>query len=101
MDEFEWDLRKNSANIALHQVHFSKAAAIFQNPVITCPDRRRDYGEQRFVSIGFDGDDCYVVVWTKRGANRRLISAWKGGRDERRAYRAVYPGRDPGDEPAR
>jgi len=41
-----------------------------------------------FRSIGIGDDDCFVVVHTQRGSSVRLISAWKGGTDERELYRA-------------
>ncbi|MDY8108344.1 BrnT family toxin [Fulvimarina sp. 2208YS6-2-32] len=72
-------------------VDIVRAARIFENPVLQSADRREDYGEDRFIAIGFVDNEFYVVVWTPRGDRRRLITAWKAGSDERRAYRKRHP----------
>ena len=86
--EFEWDDEKNNANILKHGVDFEDAMLIFETFVLSAEDRRHDYGERRFRSIGVVDDECFVVVHTQRGSSVRLISAWKGGTDERELYRA-------------
>ena len=88
MDEFEWDEAKRVANLEKHSVDILKAARIFRGPTIDVVDRRSAYGEERIRSVGIVGDECYVVVWTWRGRARRLISAWKGGRRDRKKYQA-------------
>lgn len=81
--EFEWDDEKNKANILKQRVSFGRTAFIFQSPILTKVDLRQDYGETRFVSIRIVEDECLVVVHTIRGPKIRIISAWKGGQDER------------------
>ena len=56
-------------------VDIVRASLIFDGPTVERRDDRRDYGEDRFISIGMVGDDCYVVVWTPRGGTIRLITA--------------------------
>jgi len=68
---------------------FSKASALKKK------DRREEYGEKRFVAIGLVEDECFVLVWAHRGNKRRLITAWKGGRDERQDYEDSHAGRNP------
>ena len=85
--DFEWDNNKLEENLEKHGVDFLKAMLIFESAVSTLEDKRKDYGEQRFVSIGMVGKDCIVVVHTPRGEKTRLISAWNGGSDEERKYR--------------
>jgi uncharacterized protein len=86
--EFEWDDEKYLANLTKHGVDFVEAMLIFENDVLTVEDARQNYGEQRFRSIGLVDGNCFVVVHTQRGDARRLISAWKGGSDERDNYRS-------------
>ena len=50
--EFEWDEAKNQTNILKHGIGFETAKGIFEGTVATSPDRRRDYGEERRISIG-------------------------------------------------
>ena len=49
---FEWDEDKNRANVIKHGIDFEIARRIFDGPVLTRHDRRRNYGEERHVSIG-------------------------------------------------
>lgn len=86
--EFEWDERKRRETLALRGVDLLVAALIFEGPVLTRRDDRRDYGEARFLSLGMVGDECFVVVHAERGDVVRLITAWKGGRRERDRYAA-------------
>ena len=65
---------------------FIDAVKIFSNAVLEWVDRRQDYGEERLISIGVDEEECFVVVSTWRGETRRIISAWKAGRDEKGTY---------------
>lgn len=88
--EYEWDEAKRQANLVKHEVDFRVAALIFEGPFVEEPDNRPDYGEDRFLAIGCFGDQCFVVTYTKRGNAIRLISAWKGGRRDRRKYQAVH-----------
>ena len=97
--DFEWDERKRKANIEKHKVDFVYAALIFENAVLTKRDDRNDYGEPRYIAIGLVDEACFVVVYTLREPNIiRLISAWKGGTDERETYQKSIPERDSQNE---
>jgi uncharacterized protein len=98
---FEWDDEKYLANLTKHGVDFVEAMLIFENEVLTVEDTRQDYGEQRFRSIGLVDGNCFVVVHTQRGDAKRLISAWKGGADERDNYRSHVLERSKGENSTR
>ena len=83
---FEWDEEKRTTNLAKHGIDFVLAAKIFRNPTIEQTDDRADYGEERLTAVGHWKDEVLVVVYTWRGANRRLISAWKAGTNDKEAY---------------
>lgn len=90
--EFEWDEAKNQANIRKHGVSFEIANRIFARPVLTSPDRRKNYGEDRYVSIGQVGHAAVIVVThTGRGGRIRLISARPASRKERKLYYEQTP----------
>ena len=74
------------------------AALIFEGKVLTRLDDRRDYGEERLISLGVVDDECFVVIHTERDGLTRLITAWKGGRDERAQYEAGIARRHKADE---
>ena len=83
---FEWDEEKDRTNRAKHGIGFEEAEVIFAGPVLTAPDDRQDYGEERFISTGQLGSLVVVVVHTSRSGHVRLISARMANRKERQTY---------------
>ena len=84
---FEWDVAKNQTNIRKHGVRFETAQRIFEGPVLTWIDDRKDYGEDRYISVGkVESVALVVVAHTSRDDRNRLISARPSGRKERQAY---------------
>lgn len=92
--DFEWDERKRTANLAKHGIDFVRAARIFQNPILERLDDRADYGEERRIALGHWEENVLIVVYTWRGENRRIISAWKAGKDEQEYYQNLVRGQD-------
>ncbi|QRG08736.1 BrnT family toxin [Xanthobacter dioxanivorans] len=60
--DFEWDETKRRAVIQKHAVDFVYAALIFDGYTLTWIDDRKDYGEERKISIGLIDEECFVVV---------------------------------------
>jgi len=85
----EWDERKRQSNLEDHGVDFADAALIFENPVLDAEDVRADYGERRYRALGEADGEFFMVAYTWRGENRRIISAWKVDDDGKRRYQAV------------
>ena len=84
---FEWDEDKNRANIQKHKIDFADIPAIFSGPMLVELDEREDYGEERWIGIGFLRDIVVVVVFTERRQDTiRIISARKASKHERRRY---------------
>ena len=79
---WDWDEAKRQANLAKHGVDFDLINQFEWDTAQTEPDRRFDYGEDRFESIGHIGDRLYVAVYTPRGNRRRLISLRKANSRE-------------------
>ena len=63
-----WDETKRLANLAKHGVDFAVAQGFDWETALTAVDDRRDYGEGRFISIGYVGLRLHVMVWTPRCA---------------------------------
>ena len=82
--EFEWAEDKRLKVMRERGVDFVDVALIFEHPVWTRPDNRRDYSEQRWRSVGMVDDACYVAIHTRRGMKIRLVTACNAGRDEER-----------------
>ena len=94
--EFEWDPRKERANIGKHGVSFQEALSAFADPCsIEIPDPDHSADEERFVLIGRSHvHRLLVVVHTERGDRIRIISARLATRRERLAHEE--PWSDPG-----
>lgn len=86
---FEWDEEKREANLVKHGVDFGRMPALFDGPTVEIVDRRQDYGETRITCLGEIEGRVYVVAYTWRGANRRIISARKANAREQRTYYAL------------
>jgi uncharacterized DUF497 family protein len=84
--EFEWDPAKSDRNRHERGFDFATAALIFDGPVQTAVDERRDYGEERVIAIGEIAGEVIVVVYTDRGQIRRIISARRANRRERAVW---------------
>lgn len=85
--QFEWDDAKNLENIRKHQIDFTDVSEMFDSPMLIEEDERFDYGEERWLGIGFLGNGVAVVVWTERRGNViRIISARKANRYERKRF---------------
>ena len=63
-----------------------RAGEVFDGPTLTVEDDRRDYGEARFITIGFLDDAMVVLVWTPRNNGYRIISMRKANERERKLY---------------
>lgn len=85
--EFEWDEDKNQANIRKHDFDFSDAWQLFESPMLIAPDVREDYGEDRWVGIGFLQTRVVVVVYVERRQDTlRIISLRKAQKYERQQF---------------
>lgn len=85
--KFEWDEEKNKENIRKHGFDFADAWEIFEAPMRTALDLRKDYGEDRWNGIGFLGNRIVVVIFTYRNENTiRMISLRKALKNERKKF---------------
>ena len=84
---FEWDDRKAAQNIAKHGIPFEYAVRVFLDPHrLDSEDSRRDYSEERRLTLGKIEERLFVVAYTPRGKLIRLISARKANEREQRQY---------------
>jgi uncharacterized DUF497 family protein len=91
--EFSWDSAKSEENLRQRGLDFAFASLIFRGPTLEREDRRKDYGEKRVIATGLADDVELTVVYTDRQLpdnriERRLISARRSNRHERKAYQA-------------
>lgn len=84
----EWDEQKARANLKKHNVSFTEAATVFNDPFcITLEDEAHSTQENRFLTIGYSVvQRLLLIVHTERGNNIRIISARLATKSERRLY---------------
>jgi uncharacterized protein len=83
----EWDPGKAAQNVVKHGVPFDYAARVFLDPHrLDTEDARRDYQEERRLTLGKIDGRLFVVAYAPRGAVIRLISARKANEREQRYY---------------
>jgi uncharacterized protein len=84
---FEWDEDKNNLNIINHGLDFADAWQIFEEPMLVDIDAREDYGEDRFIGVGFLKNFIVVVFFTEPQADTiRVISLRKALKYERERF---------------
>jgi uncharacterized protein len=86
--EFEWDEGKCRTNLRKHGVDFAAVAAFEWASVQETQDRRKDYGERRWVALGRIDQRVYVLVYTRRGGRIRVISLREANGKEFDRYEA-------------
>jgi uncharacterized DUF497 family protein len=84
---FEWDESKNKTNIDERDLDFADAWQIFDAPMLVKIDNRKDYGEERFVGIGFLKNLVVVIVFTEPNEQTiRVVSLRKALKYEREQF---------------
>jgi uncharacterized DUF497 family protein len=86
---FEWDEEKDEGNIEKHGIPLAAGIPVFDDDYrLEYHDTRHDYGEDRFITIGYNGyTDVLYVCYTMRGHGKtRLISVRPATKHERRTY---------------
>ncbi len=69
-----FDPVKRAKTLEERGLDFADAALVFAGRHTVELDERRDYGEPRFITAGHLQGRIVVLVWTPRGAARRIMS---------------------------
>jgi uncharacterized protein len=80
--EYEWDETKRIQNRAVHDVDFTAMDDFEWDNAVIFEDRRKEYGETRFVAFAPIKGRLHCVVFTSRQGNIRIISLRKANRRE-------------------
>lgn len=84
--EMEFDPVKRAAILELRGLDMARAGEAFDGPTLTVEDDRRNYGETRYITVGFLDGVMVVLVWTPRDGRYRIISMRKANERERKYY---------------
>jgi hypothetical protein len=81
-----YDPAKRAATLGARQLDFEDAAVVFAGAAIEILDERFDYGEVRTMTVGHLRGRMVVVIWTRRGAARHVISMRKANEREQARF---------------
>ncbi len=82
----EFDPLKRDKTLLERGLDFARAIKVFDGLHFTGQDKRQNYEEDRFITIGRLDGDMIVLVWTPRGEARRVISMRKANDREKALY---------------
>lgn len=74
------------ATLKQQNLDFDHAKQVFAGPTFTFEDDRKDYGEQRWVTLGLLQATVVVIVHTETDAEIRIISMCKADKDEQHLF---------------
>ena len=81
----EYDEAKRAKTLQERGLDFADAVHVFATSDMTLPDQR-DYGETRFISVGWLNGRVVVLAWTPRGEARHIISMRYANERERTKF---------------
>jgi uncharacterized protein len=88
--ENEWDEQKRKKTLKDRGVDFADFDLLHWDSALTLPDTRNEYGETRYITLGYINDRLHVAVWCYRGSNTRVISLRKANRREVKKYEGTF-----------
>lgn len=83
---FSWHEPKRLVTLEKRGLDFADAEFIFDGPTFTFEDDRRDYGEQRWVTLGLLSNKVIVLVHTETEDKIRIISMREAEKDEQQLF---------------
>ena len=83
---FTWHEQKRQRTLNQRHLDFAHAEQVFAGPTLTFEDDRKDYGEQRWVTLGLLQATVVVIVHTERADEIHIISMRKAERDEQHLF---------------
>ena len=88
--QISYDPAKREQTLVLRGIDMADAGDVLAGPCLTIEDDRFDYGEPRFISVGFLRSRMVLVAWTPRNDTLRIISMRKANAREIARYRPAF-----------
>jgi uncharacterized protein len=85
-----FDPAKRQAALDDRGLDFVDAEIVFGGLTLTVQDTRKDYGEDRFQTVGYLAGRMVMVVWTPRGQARHVMSMRKCNEREQTIYQKRF-----------
>lgn len=81
-----FDPAKSQRNLQLRGIPFERAAEFIFETALTWLDQRKDYGEDRWIALGYLDERLHVMCYLEKPAGIRVISLRKANEREERTY---------------
>jgi uncharacterized DUF497 family protein len=88
--EITYDPAKNEKNIAERGISFELSVHMDWETARIGPDHRREFGEQRYIAVGYIANRLHVLIFARtddgirvislRRANKREVKLWQSAR---------------------
>ncbi|MBX9726097.1 MAG: BrnT family toxin [Rickettsiales bacterium] len=86
--KLSYDVEKRETTLNKHGLDFEDAhEVLFGSLQYTFEDDRFDYGEKRWITVGYLKKRMVVVVWVERGDLIRVISMRKVNEKDQKKYK--------------
>lgn len=86
--EISYDPEKRARVLAERELDFEDAVQVFAGTTVELLDDRKDYGEERYQTLGWLKDRLVMIVWTPRDEARHIISMRKANDREKKKFKA-------------
>lgn len=84
--KIQFDEAKREATLLQRGLDMARADEVFAGESLTVEDDREDYGERRYITVGFLDQRMIVFVWTRRASAYRIISMRKANGREQKTF---------------
>lgn len=84
--DIEFDEAKRLLTLSQRGLDMKDVAQVFEGLHMTMEDRRKDYGEARYNTVGYLDGRMVMFAWTRRSARLRIISLRKANAREQATY---------------
>ena len=84
--DLEFDPVKRMQTLQARGLDFARSLEVFEGMHFTGQDKRMEYQEDRFITVGWLDASVIVMVGTPRGQVRRIISMRKANDREKALY---------------
>jgi len=84
---YSYDPKKKVSNLKKHGLDFDDARSVIESgEPITFEDRRFDYGEVRYLTLGLLGSEVVIIATAETDKTIRIISMRKADKNEQKIF---------------
>jgi uncharacterized DUF497 family protein len=84
---YSYDPQKKAANLKKHGLDFDDARGVIESvQTVTFEDRRFDYGEARFITLGLLHGEVVAIATAETDKTIRIISMRKANKNEQKIF---------------